>query len=202
MRHLTGRQRRQQKTKQAILRAARELVSENGANGLSLRAIARRIDYSPAGLYEYFDSKHELVEAVCDEGIQRLRTYLEQVPRHLPPEARLHQLGLAYLEFARQEPELFRLIFTTTTSERRSLDDPTPSDSPYRLLLEATQAAIEAGALNLEEGVTLEQVAFGLWAVVHGMAMLEQTQFRHLETDLNPTQRWVLATFGKGLRAA
>jgi AcrR family transcriptional regulator len=45
---LTPRQRRAMNTRQSILDAAREIISERGVYGLSLREVARRIDYSPA----------------------------------------------------------------------------------------------------------------------------------------------------------
>lgn len=200
MTQLTTRERRQQKTKQAILQAARELINEYGAEGLSLRAIARRIDYSPAGLYEYFDSKHQIIEAVCGEGIERLRAYLKSVPTNLSPAERLLEMGLAYLKFARREPEHFMLIFTTVPSERISFDDPFPPDSPYKILLEAVQAAIDAGEFNLPEGIELKQVAYSLWSLVHGMAMLQQTQFRHGQVDFETINRWALEVFARGLK--
>ena len=57
---LTPRQRRHLRTKDAILDAARQIIATEGAEKLSMRAIAKRIDYSPAGLYEYFGSKDVL----------------------------------------------------------------------------------------------------------------------------------------------
>jgi AcrR family transcriptional regulator len=54
MDELTPRQRRHLRTKDAILDAARQIIAEEGADNLSMRGIAERIDYSAAGLYEYF----------------------------------------------------------------------------------------------------------------------------------------------------
>ncbi len=64
--------RRHVRTKQAILDAALEIVIQNGPAALSMRSLAERIDYSPAGLYEYFSSKEEIISAVCDEGQRML----------------------------------------------------------------------------------------------------------------------------------
>ncbi|MCB0074139.1 MAG: helix-turn-helix transcriptional regulator, partial [Caldilineaceae bacterium] len=49
---LTTRERRALRTREAILDAARQIISRQGADALSMRAIAKAIDYSPAGLYE------------------------------------------------------------------------------------------------------------------------------------------------------
>ena len=59
------------RTQQAILDAARAIIHEQGPDKLSMRAIADRIDYSPAGLYEYYGSKEEIIaeeEADVKEG--------------------------------------------------------------------------------------------------------------------------------------
>ena len=50
------RRKRHIRTKQAILDAALEIISEDGPNALSMRNLADRIDYSAAGIYEYFAS--------------------------------------------------------------------------------------------------------------------------------------------------
>ena len=60
------RTKRHLRTKQAILDAARQIIAEEGPAALSMRALADRIDYSAAGLYEYFGSKEEIIAAVSD----------------------------------------------------------------------------------------------------------------------------------------
>ena len=48
---------RRQQLRQAILDAAQGIISQGGVGSLNMRAIARAINYSPAAIYEYFDSK-------------------------------------------------------------------------------------------------------------------------------------------------
>jgi AcrR family transcriptional regulator len=55
-------------------------------HNLSLREIARQVGYSPAGLYEYFDSKKAIMQALSDEGDSLLNERLAQVPADLPPD--------------------------------------------------------------------------------------------------------------------
>ena len=66
------RTRRQERTRRAILDSALAIVAESGPDALSMRAIADRIDYSAAGLYEYFGSKEEILNAVREEGMAQL----------------------------------------------------------------------------------------------------------------------------------
>jgi len=196
---LSPRERRYYKTKEAILQAARELITEKGPDGLSLRELARRIDYSPSGLYEYFASKDDIVIAVCAEGLSLLRDYLNRAPADLPPAERLLEMGLAYLDFAREHPEHFRLIFIHLSDGQVPPVKNEMDDSPYQILLQAVQATIDAGEFTIKTDFTVEEIAFSLWALVHGMAMLEQTYLRHVQTDLIPLYRRTLQVFGAGL---
>jgi AcrR family transcriptional regulator len=198
---LTPRERRHYKTKESILRAAREIIAEKGLDGLSLRELARRIDYSPSGLYEYFPSKDDIVTAVRAEGLGLLQDYLSRVPANLPPSERLVEMGLAYLDFAREYPEHFRLIFVNLTSHHTALMQTADSDSPYYLLLQAVEVAIEAGEFKTQEGFAVEEIAFSLWSLVHGMAMLEQTYLRHIQSDFTPLHRQALQVFAAGLKS-
>lgn len=193
------RERRHQKTKATILQAARELISERGLEGLSLRELARRTDYSPSGLYEYFESKEAIINEISTEGFARLAEYLKRAPVSLSPSARLVEMGLAYLDFARDHPEHFMLIFTNFTFKGTSSDDPIESDSPYHILLQAVQVAIDAEEFKPQEGYSLEEIAYSLWSLVHGMAMLRQTYLRHFQADFDTIHRRALELFATGL---
>jgi AcrR family transcriptional regulator len=45
-----------------------EIIREEGPDALSMRNLAERIDYSAAGIYEYFSSKEEIIAAACELG--------------------------------------------------------------------------------------------------------------------------------------
>ena len=108
---LTPREARQAKTRQQILDAALAIVGEEGADKLSLRALATRVQYSPAGLYAYFDGKDAIIDAVCEEGDQLLRHYLRRVPTDLLPGDYFVELGQAYIQFALDNEAYFMLMF-------------------------------------------------------------------------------------------
>ncbi len=202
MTELSPRQRRYHKTKEIILQAAREIIAEKGPDGLSLRELARRIDYSPSGLYEYFSSKDEIVTTVCVEGLGLLSDYLNRAPASLSPTERLLEMGLAYLDFAREHHEHFRLIFASLSHEQTHLaEEAMNSDSPYHLLLQAVQAVIATGEFSVNEDFNLEDMAFSLWALVHGLAVLEQTHLKNFQQE-DPTTlyRRALRVFGEGLK--
>ena len=179
--------------------AALRIIIEKGPDKLSLREVARRVDYSPAGLYEYFDGKDALIEAVCAEGDRRLHAFLSSVGDDLPLDKYLVELGLAYLQFAFQNKEHFMLMFTTLVS-----DDPIPvealeGDGAYSILVAAVQRGINEGLIKTEDNFGIHDISYSLWSLVHGMAILRLTNLSGLEYDFAPAERKVIATLVRGL---
>src|SRR5436305_15191548 len=111
----TGRARRRSRMRDAILGEALSIMREAGTEGVVLRELARRLDYSPAALYRYFDSREQIVSALAQESMgllaQRLREAAED--RRCDP---LIAVGEAYLRFASEEPVRFRLLFMELAS--------------------------------------------------------------------------------------
>jgi len=164
-----------------ILLAARALVVARGHESVSLRAIARRAGYSPASLYEYFDGKHSLLRALAEEAAARLFVALGATGPHeadLPP---LVRIGLAYLRFARQSPEDFLLLFARLPSRRRSSAETPPAASPFALVLAAAREHREGCGLRAGDGD--EELAYAVWGLVHGLAMLQLTHLKAFEAD-------------------
>lgn len=183
---LSPRERRAARTRQAILDAARELINERGAHNLSLREVARRIDYSPAGLYEYFANKDDIITGVLNDGFERFGQYLMAVPTDLEPQAYLLELGLAYIRFARQNPEHFMLIFNSPELCRPH--SPETSNRVYEGTFGALQGGIQrclaAGLINPRHH--RDDLAQAAWALVHGMSTLLITQVH----DRDRLDRW------------
>lgn len=197
----TPRERRHQRTRESILDAAVSLIREKGADKLSLREIARRIDYSPAGLYEYFDSKEAIIEAVCLEANRRLGVYLSAVDTGLPPEEYMVALGLAYVQFARQNPEMFTMLFTNFNgpTEMVDLEQLDEDDAALSIAYQAMKRGIETGIFALPDGYGAMDLTYALWALVHGMAVMQVTYLRDLPMDFEHADRLALQTFVRGL---
>jgi AcrR family transcriptional regulator len=198
----TPRERRQERTRQAIIHSALRLIREKGPNELSLREVARRIDYSPAGLYEYFDSKEDLIQAVCSEADDRLRAALESVDPALESGEYLVELGLAYIRFARQQPEHFTFLFTRLESES-PVESPDEFEidpqSSFMILYDAVQKAIEVGVLQTSQGFGVMEISYSLWSLVHGMAMLQTQSLQGFPIDFERTDREAMERFLRGL---
>ncbi|MGD2050005.1 MAG: TetR/AcrR family transcriptional regulator [Chloroflexota bacterium] len=199
MEDLSPRERRQARTREEILAAAMSLINEKGPDEFSLRGLAERVDYSPAGLYEYFDGKDDIINAVCAEGDLMLRDSLRAVPDTLPTGEYLVELGLAYIRFADQHMEHFKLMFTYERQGPPVPYEELEFDETYRLLLDAVQAGIDAGKISTGPSYGLAEVALGLWATAHGLAMLKMSNLRHVEYDFETANRAILERLVRGL---
>lgn len=201
------RERRYQRTQQAILNAALSILTEEGIDKLSIRAIADRIDYSPAALYEYYGSKEEIIGALCGEGHNRLKHYMEQVSLSLAPSKYLQEIGLAYIQFALQNPSYFLLTFTSPTTRPTFTEGSTGEpdaemadhDSAFSLLLSGVQRAIDCGVVHQSAELSTVEIAYAFWAVVHGAAMLRTTHLLQSRFNLEHADRVMLAAFIRGM---
>ena len=125
------------------------MIQKEGLENLSLRKVARKIEYSPAGMYEYFANKEALIEAVHQQGLNLMNERLTAVPQDLPWKERLVCIGEAYLQFAADEPEIYHLLFSKLSSRRTSLQNKVRENSPYSHHLKAIIAGIDSGEIQL-----------------------------------------------------
>ena len=193
---LTPRQRRHLRTKDAILDAARQIIAADGVANLSMRGIAQQIDYSPAGLYEYFGSKDEIIAAVCMQGAERLYHNMAVVGSDLAPTEYLVELGLAYIDFALKNKDHFLLMFT---SEVEPPPEAFETESSLDILVTAIQKGIAAGVFVTRDGFGELDMAYMAWSLVHGVAMLRVTQMSFFPEGFAAEDREVLKTAVSGL---
>ena len=173
---------KQLRTKNRILQAARELAQENGFENVSLRAIARRVDYSPASLYEYYANKDAIIDALCEQTEVQLAEYMQQ---HSTED--LVVLCARYIEFAKENPDWFQLLY------RRPMLPEQTEQVPDVLTAQA-QRDIDAGKLK---NCTAQEVVYALWSVAHGMALLALNREMHDNNDAYQQQilRRILSSF-------
>ena len=156
---------------------ARGLMLEEGVNGLSIREVARRTGFGPASLYTYFDGKEEIVAAVTEESFRGLDEHLARVPASLPPDEYLARLGTAYLGFARENPADLACIVTTGLGGAVPEGvDPAVLETPLARFAAALQRGVDAGGFAPGDEAAVAERAYGLWALVHGLAVLDQVR--------------------------
>jgi AcrR family transcriptional regulator len=168
----------------ACLRAALELLEEDGASALSLRAVARRAGVAHSAPYRHYADRDALVSAIAAVGYRELAEYLAAAhPSPSTPDD-LAAVAVAYVQFALQRPALFRVMF----------GEPCDRDSPERVAANAAISEyVQAIVQRSFPGSNPEAMSTAVWALVHGLAFL------HLDGKLDTSTPAVVSD---GVRAA
>ncbi|MBJ7337754.1 TetR/AcrR family transcriptional regulator [Mycolicibacterium sp.] len=153
-----------------ILDATTGLLMETGhAKAVSIRSVAHRVGVTPPSIYLHFADKDALLDAVCARYFEALDEVMQGVVRDQPSTIdRLRAQGLAYIRFARQNPELYRIA--TMGEPRQGSDvDVALNSSAFEHLVGSVQALVDEGTYPAGD-VTV--AALELLTVAHGLAAL------------------------------
>ncbi|MBI4545332.1 MAG: TetR/AcrR family transcriptional regulator [Gemmatimonadetes bacterium] len=173
------RERERENVRTRIIEAARDIVSEQGLEALSMRGIAERIEYSPATLYLYFRDKEELLRTVVVEGFERLvagmRAEIAGLGEDAGPVERYTATGRAYVCFALENTAYFRVMFELPTCAQMECPPPDSGDTPltreqsWGFVVGLLRSAVQQGLLSVPD---VERGALVGWGLVHGLTSL------------------------------
>lgn len=154
----------------ALLDEAIAQVRRRGAEKVSLRALASTVGVSASAAYGHFGDKDALLAEVGQRGFamltERMRAGMADVSGDDDQAAvsRLQAVGMAYVDFAADEPNLFRLMFGPLCRKSET------SDADAYSILEQQLAQLDArGLLRLPSDEALQLL---IWSVVHGFSSL------------------------------
>jgi AcrR family transcriptional regulator len=160
---------RSAETEAAIVEAALSILAEGGLSALSMRTVAERVELSATAIYHYFDGKEDLVDRVVRTGYQRFGESVAEAAEQHPVGSleRIFALGDAYVRFAFENQEHFRVLYNLQTRPRNI--EELPGSGGYELLRRTVVDAMEAG--NLRQG-NPDVIAHYMWTSVHGLVTL------------------------------
>ncbi|HEU0002835.1 MAG TPA: TetR/AcrR family transcriptional regulator [Ktedonobacteraceae bacterium] len=105
------REREKQEVRQGILMAAREIARQEGWQSVTIRKVAERIEYSPPTIYEYFESKEDILLELLRGGFCQMAAALRTARETTAdPEQRLINMAEVYWNFAMNNPELYQVM--------------------------------------------------------------------------------------------
>jgi AcrR family transcriptional regulator len=184
----------------ALLQASLGLIREGGIGEFTLREVARRAGVSHAAPYRHFREKAELLAAVAEDGFNRLTAAMHSAAIKSPdPFGRLQNAGLAYIEFAQQQPEHFLVMFTVDLNEKLHPSAKAAADRCFAELLGLVTACHYA---QKQKGPPPEAAALIAWTQVHGIAELAlrgQLGFRNRK-ELRDFAKLATGVIGLGLK--
>lgn len=178
--------------KNALIAAGLQLLIEKGVNGLNLREVARRAGVTHAAPYRHFADKEALIAAIAEDGFQRLGERIRTAHTATTGDAatKLTTLGRAYITFALEEPDSFRLMFSHTIAHREQYPALyTAAKAGFLLLQSIIEEGIAAGIFMCADSMALTK---SVWSMVHGLAtLLVEGQFPLDHNDLQVQQQTI-----------
>lgn len=166
-------QRERTEVREKILDAALEFFANEGAEGVTMRALADAIEYSPPVIYAHFRDKDAIIEELCYRQLRELAKAFAAFA-DLEPIERLRQTGYVYADFAVEHPSHFRFLFLTEHAlpDDDELGKGDPQRNAYAFLKRTVEDALAAGLLR-PEFTDAEEIAQICWGCAHGLVALQ-----------------------------
>jgi AcrR family transcriptional regulator len=166
--------------RERLLQAARDVLADDGLEGLTLRAIARRAGVSHGAPLRHFPTLGSLLAAVAADGFRRLyasvETHVDAVDQaaatagiEIGPRHRLAAAGQGYVRFALDDPGVFSVTFRP---ERVDVTDPAYTAEGLCAFGQLLDLVAAAQADGWHPDQPTEALAGVVWANVHGLATL------------------------------
>ena len=157
-------------TKEEITNAALNVTRKKGMTGLTARALAAELGCSVKPIFGLFKNMEEVQQAVIKSADILYRSYLkEDMEKGLYPPYK--SSGMAYIRFAKEERELFKLLFMRDRSHEAIKEDTEELTTILQIIREKTgMSEKEAYEFHIE-----------IWIFVHGIATMIATNYLNLD---------------------
>jgi len=158
--------------KEALVRAALDLIAEKGPGGFTFAEAARSAGVSAAAPYRHFRDRDELLANVALRGFGQFEAALTTAwdDGRPDPFAAFERMGKAYLAFARTEPAYYSAMFEAGVPLDTNPDLRQAGDRAFAVLRTAAEALI--ATLPSARRPPALMVALHVWALSHGIASL------------------------------
>jgi AcrR family transcriptional regulator len=147
--------------REALIRAALELIATKGTAGFTFAEAARFAGVSPAAPYRHFRDRDELMASVALRGFEQFEAALARA---------WDGLGKAYLEFARAEPAFYSAMFEAGVPAGANPPLRDAGERAFAVLRGAADAICAAMPAVARPPALM--VALHIWAMAHGVASL------------------------------
>ena len=162
---------KQEEIKKIIINAARDIVSKEGIQGLTIRKITKSIEYSPAIIYHYFKNKDEIIDSLIGERFKLIQSAIGSAKKYPnEPEKEIKEMFINYIKATLASPDEYKAFIL--------------NDNPE--IVEKTTV--------LEKGITKKSKLIGLLGsqIQKG---IEQGRFASIDPELTAQIIWT-STFG------
>jgi AcrR family transcriptional regulator len=158
--------------KEALVRAALELIAEKGAAGFTFADAARWAGVSPAAPYRHFRDRDDLLADVARRGFEQFEQALARAWDEGRPDpfTAFERVGKAYLAFARTEAAYYSAMFEAGVPAEASPELREAGDRAFAVLRRASEALIAKMPPHSRPPALM--MSLHVWALSHGIASL------------------------------
>jgi AcrR family transcriptional regulator len=196
------RERQKEHLREEILEAARELFLKEGVENVSMRAIAKKIEYSPTTIYLYFKDKWDLFQSICEEAFAKLEQELEAIKTTEDNPVECVRLGaIAYANFGLGHPNHYRVVFMTPHAHdcgNAFHFSGSAGEKSFMYLVNQIQRGMEQGKFRRGDPMLAAQTA---WSTMHGLTSLLITMPEFPWVGRNSLIEHLADTLVRGLKA-
>ena len=158
--------------KEALVRAALELIAKKGPAGFTFAEAARWAGVSPAAPYRHFRDRDELLANIAVRGFEQFADVLARAWDDGRPEpfAAFERIGRAYLNFARTEQAYYSAMFEAGIPLDTNPELREAGERAFAVLRAATERLV--ATMPAKNRPPVMMMALHIWAMSHGIAAL------------------------------
>ena len=164
--------------KEACIQAAREVIAEQGVEGLSMRDVSRKLNISHQAPYRHFPSRDHLLAEIMRRCFEDFANFIDEKSKKKTDDE-LSGMGEAYMAYASRKPLEYRLMFGTPWPEPAAHPDMVKYAVHAFDVLRQSLVNKHGEKKNVKKQAELE--AMFIWSALHGMATIAQSNvMQHL----------------------
>jgi AcrR family transcriptional regulator len=158
-------------TADRIARVALAILEKKGPEAVSMRRVAQAVGITPMAIYHHFPNRESLLNTITDREFAKLLSHIQAHPLNGTLENRIAAAMEGYVDYAFTQPRVFDYVFSRVRPDARKFPQDfrarrSPTLNPIADML---AGEMQKGLLKKDD---VWEVAFALWAHVHGYIML------------------------------
>jgi len=158
------------KTKQTLLKVARELLDSKGIEKLSMRELGRRAELSRTAMYRHFDNKQSMLAAIAAEDFKSLLFQMTELQKTIKNPMQFVSFVLkSYYQFAMENEEHYHLMFNTKWDNKKYPELRESAFSVFKKTEESVNNAKKEAGVSDPSSKKLTAI---LYAFIHGLVQL------------------------------
>lgn len=153
---------------ESIIRATADIVEERGPEGVTMRAVADRIGYSPTTIYLYFENKDDLLRQTLIRAYELMTSAIDDAGG--TPQECLVARAEAYVRWAMNHPGIYRFMYQSEVLVPRNEEEWGEWVHGWDATRDLIAQGIAGGDMPARDDVAAAATVH--WAAVHGISML------------------------------